>query len=267
MNVQLLTDKIAKQYDGLSPVLRRIADFVLENSEDIVIMTIQDIADTADVKPSALIRFAKALGFDGFKSMQKVFAEEYRKNRSVYADRVSKLKQNMVSGNADILQRTVIQAVQQVDTILDNVQQQQLDAIATTIADAKTVYLYARGRSEAVGVSMRYALLGLGYTSIILPDEDNLAIGYLNNADRNDCIVAVSFKSYWGPVEALLGIAREKGMPSVGITDMVTSPLYQGADTCICIKDDIHAFPRTLSGTIVLVEAILKTIALRGTDI
>ena len=214
MDVHVLRHKIAQEYNSLSPVLRRIADFVLENSEEIVIMTIQDIAERTDVKPSALIRFAKTLDFDGFKSMQKVFAEDYRQKRSVYADRVARLKENMASGEMDILQDSVMRAIHQIDTILDDTNQQQLDSIADKIVNAKSVYIYARGRSESVALTIRYALLGLGYNPIILPNEDNLTKSYLNNAQRQDCLVVVSFKNYWGPVSELLHISRKKGMAS-----------------------------------------------------
>lgn len=263
MEYQTLLVKISDEYDGFSPVLKRIADFILTHTEDIVIMTIQDIADRADVNPSALIRFSKELGFKGFKSMQQVFVKHYRQKRSVYAERVSILKQNMASGDMGTLQDTVVRAINQIDTILDEIRQPQIDTMADTIIHAKTVYLYARGRSEPAIISLRYALLGLGFNAIILPSEDNLAMAYLHNADSTDCLVAVSFKNYWGAVKKVLHIAKQKNMIALGITDVITSPVYLGGTHCVCIKDDASEFPRTLSGTMVVVEAIIKTIAIK----
>ena len=263
MDFQSLTHKIAENYDDYSPVLQKIADFLVNNSEDVMVMTIQEIADKADVKPSALIRFSKALGFDGFKSMQKVFTDYYRQKRSVYSDRVSRLKDNMVSGQMGTLQDSVVRGMKQLDMILDEINQEQIDAIADVMVRSNQIFLYARGRSEPVMMNMRYALLGLGTNAVVLPADDNLAMSYLRNAREGDCLFMVSFPNYWGPVDEVLFTASDKKMVTVGVTDGVTSPLYKGCQYCLCLRDDAMEFPRTLSGTMVLTESILKSIALR----
>ena len=53
--------------------LQRIARFALEQPHDLALGTVAAVAEAAEVQPSAMIRFANALGYGGFSEMQQVF--------------------------------------------------------------------------------------------------------------------------------------------------------------------------------------------------
>ena len=68
-----LIQRITADYDGLSKRLKQIAAYALDNPNEFAIKTIAEIAVAADVQTSAIIRFAKALDFEGFTGVQKLF--------------------------------------------------------------------------------------------------------------------------------------------------------------------------------------------------
>ena len=58
---------------ALSPQLQRLARFALDKPHDLALGTVAAVAQANAVQPSSMIRFANALGFDGFSQMQQVF--------------------------------------------------------------------------------------------------------------------------------------------------------------------------------------------------
>ena len=70
---EALEETIAARYPSLSPQLQRISRFALEYPNEVALETVANLAGRAAVQPSSMVRFAQALGYDGFSDMQQVF--------------------------------------------------------------------------------------------------------------------------------------------------------------------------------------------------
>ena len=57
-----LKDAISRAYPDMSKQLQRIARFALEKPHDLALGTVAAVAEATEVQPSAMIRFANALG-------------------------------------------------------------------------------------------------------------------------------------------------------------------------------------------------------------
>ena len=55
-------DRVAAGYAGLSPQLRRAADFVAANGQEVATRSLRQVAAAAGVTPPTLSRLARALG-------------------------------------------------------------------------------------------------------------------------------------------------------------------------------------------------------------
>src|SRR5262245_5514994 len=73
MGYDELRSAIAAKHRELSGRLQQIAEFVLDHPTDVALGTVAEIAQRAGVPPSAIVRFANALGFGGFTEMQQIF--------------------------------------------------------------------------------------------------------------------------------------------------------------------------------------------------
>ena len=61
--------RLAEALPCLTPELRKAGSWVLENSGEVGVSTVRQIADAAGVKPNTLVRLARAIGFAGFDDM------------------------------------------------------------------------------------------------------------------------------------------------------------------------------------------------------
>ena len=83
-----LKQEISDRYESLSRRLREIARFALDNPSIMALETIANIARTAKVQPSSLIRFAQALGYSGFSQMQRIFQAYVAEQSASYKERI-----------------------------------------------------------------------------------------------------------------------------------------------------------------------------------
>ena len=99
-----LEQLIAARHGSLSTRLKDIAAFVLAHPNTIALETVATVAEQARVPPSALVRFAQALGFDGFSDMQRLFRLRLVEQMPSYADRLAQ-RENGDAAAGDSLDR------------------------------------------------------------------------------------------------------------------------------------------------------------------
>ena len=90
-----LRQEIARLHADFSDRLRVIAEFALEHPTDMALGTVAEVAQRAKVQPSAIVRFANAVGYSGFTEMQQVFRT--RLVDSVvpsYKDRITRMRRD-----------------------------------------------------------------------------------------------------------------------------------------------------------------------------
>ena len=75
-NLENLRADIVRRYEELSPRLQQVAQYVLDNPNEIALQTLAVIADRSKVQPSTIVRFAKTFGYDGASEMQDLFRDE-----------------------------------------------------------------------------------------------------------------------------------------------------------------------------------------------
>ena len=71
-----LISRINQNRPSLRKSEAKVADFVLSNTNEVITMRIVDLASRALVSEPTVIRFCRALGFDGFQSFKLSLAQQ-----------------------------------------------------------------------------------------------------------------------------------------------------------------------------------------------
>ena len=83
-----LRDLIIEKRDKLPKRLAQVAAFTVQFPDEIAFGTAGTIAKQAAVQTSTLVRFAQALGYNGFSDLQAVFQQRLRDRPSPYDARL-----------------------------------------------------------------------------------------------------------------------------------------------------------------------------------
>ncbi|HNB27715.1 MAG TPA: MurR/RpiR family transcriptional regulator [Alphaproteobacteria bacterium] len=263
-----LNREISTRYDSLSKRLRQIAEFALKNPNEIAIESIAVIAAHADVQPSALIRFAKAFGFDGFSDLQRIFQQRLRESRPSYSERIAAMREEM-TGRSDqgpqaILTRFAEANIAALQHLCEETKAADLDRAVQILRKAETIHLLAQRRAFPLAAYLYYALSKIGRRAHLID-----AIGGMDAEQRQlmtprDALVAITYADYTPRVVETVAFAAQRKVPVIGITDQPLSPLTPQSDVVFYIEDAaVHDF-RSLGASMCLAQALVVTLGTAG---
>ena len=73
-------NKIKKIYNELRKSEKKVADYILANRYEIEEMGLEEIAKNSNVSTPTVVRFTKAMGFEGFKEFKTELLKSGRDN-------------------------------------------------------------------------------------------------------------------------------------------------------------------------------------------
>lgn len=227
---------IAARHDGLSARLKDIAAFALANPNTVALETVATVAEQAGVHPSALVRFAQALGFDGFSDMQRLFRLRLVERMPSYADRLREHEEGE-PGPGDTLDRLARAAHRAIDGLAAETPRELLREAAGRLATARRIEIVAQRRSLPVASYLLYGLLNLERPARLLDNQGGMLGQYLRTLDPADVMLAVSFKPYAPETIEAARAAVEHGLAVVVVTDLQVSPLAAFGRPTLLVRD------------------------------
>ncbi|WP_255312425.1 MurR/RpiR family transcriptional regulator [Kiloniella majae] len=250
-----LRDELASRHDELSKRLKQIAEYALDNPNDMALETVSEIAERAGVQPSSLIRFAKAFGFSGFSEMQKIFRSHLIENGSNYKERIRSLGRDdsrQSNSSSVVLDDFIDGGIAALNNLREVLNPEKLEQAVEALASAEVIYLTAQRRSFPIASYLSYALAQLDKRCVLIDGNGGMYFEQARSIRQGDVLLAISFKSYAAEVVQLVKETKSKDIPVVSISDGILSPLAQHSDVCLEVEEvEVHAF-RSLSASMTL---------------
>jgi DNA-binding MurR/RpiR family transcriptional regulator len=261
MSYDELRGAIAQRHRALSGRLQQIAEFVLDHPTEVALGTVAEVAARSGVPPSAIVRFAHALGFGGFTEMQQVFRSRLMAGVAPsYKARLARMKheEKSILGRkpAAVLGRFVAEAQSALVTLSQSVHARELDAATAILAKARDIYLLGLGGSFPVATHLAYVLRKLGHRVMLLDGIGGSIHEQSHPAGPEDALVAISFRNYYPDTARLFPELVARGVPAISITDSLLSPIVEGAKVVFEIQDMPEPALRTLVAPMCLVQAL-----------
>src|SRR5689334_15787185 len=263
-----LNREISSRYDDLSKRLRQIAEFALKHPNEIAIESIAVIAQHAGVQPSALIRFAKAFGFEGFSDLQRIFQQRLRESRPSYSERIAAMREELHDrrdhGPLAILTRFAEANIAALQHLCEETKAGDLDSAVRILKRAETIHLVAQRRSFPLAAYLYYALCKIGRRANLID-----AIGGMDQEQRSlmeprDALVAITYADYTPRVIETVAFAAQRKVPVIGITDQPLSPLTAQCDVVFHVEDAaVHDF-RSLGASMCLAQSLVVALGATG---
>ena len=239
-----LKGDLSRAYPGLSPQLQSIATFALENPQDMALDTVARLAKGAGVQPSALVRFAQALGFEGFSGLQRVFRTRLveRSNHSPglrnYRERIEAFRAaHAKSGPLAVLDEFIGDGIASLEQLHEHVTGADLQGAVKILAAAQTIYVLGHRRSFPVAYYLSYALTQLELRAPLLDAVGGMLKEPARLIGPKDALLVVSFKNYTPEVIEIAKECHARKVPVIAITDNALSPLARASRICFQIEE------------------------------
>ena len=252
-----LKETIAAAYPRLSPQLQRLSRFALEKPHDLALGTVAAVAQANEVQPSSMIRFANALGFDGFSQMQQVFQSHLVERSAPYRERIRQMRRGGEGGDAGVLPRFVGEAIGELQQLEEHVDSARLAAAAKILAGAPQIHVLAQRRAFPVACYLAYALNQLELQAHLLDGLGGMLGEFAHTIRAGDALLVASFRNYTPAVVETALASRARGVSVIAITDSALSPLKPAADVCFELGDDSTRPFRSLVAPLCLAQALV----------
>lgn len=226
--------RVRSIYDSLSNAEKNVADYFLNNVEDIFHKPIAQLAQEAGVSKVAWVRFCKDIGFDGLKDLKKaLFAQMCEKEEEVVSEPFSDIR-NVVDTKSLIegISQNSIRALQDTADMLDP---KSLEQAAKMIRNAESVRIFGVGASGMVGEDLHSKLMRINKNSYFSMDH-HAQLSYAANMSPRDVAVLISMSGKTKEILELLALTKQNGVPSLALTRYSKTPLAQNADTVLYVS-------------------------------
>jgi DNA-binding MurR/RpiR family transcriptional regulator len=258
---------ILARYDSFSGRLQQVARHVLDHPDDLALETLTVIADRAKVQPSAIVRFAKALGFSGASPMQRLLRDGLLAKHATlgYGERVRRFNTSVnrtTDGEAGALLAEFVEG----DTLaLQNLRQTvsktDIDAGIKLINQAATVYVMGFRRSLPVASYLAYSLQQVGKRVFFLDGVGGLALQQARTIQQDDLLIAISYHPYAEETINATEAVGAAGAKVLAISDSLVGPIAKVATLVLQVRDsDVRNF-RSLAASLCLAQTLVVGLA------
>ncbi|HFZ8993984.1 TPA: MurR/RpiR family transcriptional regulator [Citrobacter freundii] len=255
-----LRKAIVSQFSMLSPELQRAAEYALQNTNQLVVVSMRAFAAEAGVKPATLLRLAQRLGYKGWSELKNALIDDIGLRDDTYVSKAEKL---IAKGTQLQLYEEVFQAHQANLAFTQHENQQTMEQAVNLLDEANNVYICGFRASFPVAWSLFYVYrLFNRQVSLIDGLASNIEV-FTRELTAQDCVVLASFAPYSRESLVVLHAAQQAGAKIISITDSPVSPLAQASDCTLLFSIDSPSFfPSVVSG-IGLAECLLAMLVAR----
>jgi DNA-binding MurR/RpiR family transcriptional regulator len=227
---EILT-RIRDNLSDLSGEEKSLAEFIMLNVESVPKLSLVQLAESAQVSPSAVIQFCDDVGCEGFHALHTALAQIDSVAASVMFEHIDTFDlKHTVQNVFENISHTLDQTLATLDI---ESMQQAVDAVS----EAEHVLILGLGTSGSVAQELTYRLewIGVNCGQYVDPHRQLMAATLL---EPGDLAIAVSHSGRTKSVVNSLRLARERGAKTMCITDFPHSPITKEADICVCA---VHA--------------------------
>ncbi|MEX2130141.1 MAG: SIS domain-containing protein, partial [Pseudohongiellaceae bacterium] len=203
--------KISQLRSGLRKSEAKVADYVLDHPAEIINLRIVDLASQAEVSEPTVIRFCRALGFDGYKSFKLQLAQQLGAG-SVFT-------QFAVDDNdtiAEVSNKVFDSTIGSLISVRDEIDPRALEKAINAIAKANRVEFYGFGASGSVAADAQHKFFRLqlstaAYTDPHIQHMSAISLG------KKDVVVAISQSGLTKALLQSVKLAMEAGATVIGL--------------------------------------------------
>jgi len=216
---------------------KQLAEFVLAHAEEIVYMTVKELAERVYVSQATVSRFCRKLDFDSFSDFKITLAaelnEEYIKNQRVDVNRPFKKGDS----SKTIAENIAKVCTQSILNMKDKIDYGVMDKIVKIFIKRKNIIVYGIGSSLTIAGDFCDKMARIGYNAVMCRDYST-QFYKMYSVPESCCLLVISYSGETPEIKLGVKTAKAVKLPVIAITANRSSWLGKTADYIISIIED-----------------------------
>ncbi len=261
-----LRDRIVARFDEMSPQLQQAARYILENTQEVALVSMRELARKAGVQPATMTRLAKFLDLAGYDDIRTHFSEALRLRADGFAARAREREGEHGPAGSGLAHDMLQSLSAQIARLSEPESLARLDAAADLLGGARRVYVLGLRSCHSVAWHFHYVMTLLGDRTVHLDGPAGTGADGLLRAGPEDVLLVISISPYAVQSLDLSALAREKGLSVLAITDSEVSPLIPISNQVILCSTESRTFFHTLTPALAVSEVLCGLLAARDRE-
>lgn len=257
-DMQDMIDRLNQSGKRLSKGHRKIAQYIVEHYDKAVFMTASRLGESVGVSESTVVRFAAAMGYEGYPQLQRSLQE-------LVSHRLTANQRFEMATDIDpraALPFVLKSDMQNLRATLEGMDTGTFQDVVQRLLSAKAIYVMGLRSAAPLAQFMGY------YLNYIFDDVHLVSSGAtdvfeeISKLNESDVLVGISFPRYSTRTLEAMRFAKRFGAQVVAITDGPMSPLHDIADTTLTARTDMASFVDSLAAPLSVINALLVALGL-----
>lgn len=219
-------DNIKQLYDELFVAEKKVASYILENMQEVVMLNISELARKSGTSEATVVRMCKHLGYDGYYQTRLLMSRDAGKVKSTTAG-------NEILTSAD---QIFVNSSERIEYLSEGISTETLLQAARILLDAKVIHIISVGNSIPIAMDLGFRLErnGQNCTYSMIPEH---FINHISLGSSKDVVVTITRSGSSTQVIRATELAHKKKMKTVIVTSELNKQLVDNADCIIRIID------------------------------
>ncbi len=261
-DMQDMIDRLNQSGKRLSKGHRKIAQYIVEHYDKAVFMTASRLGESVGVSESTVVRFASAMGYEGYPQLQRSLQElvSHRLTANQRFEMSTELEPREALG-------VVLKSdMQNLRATMEQMDSAIFEDVVNRLLSAKTIYVMGLRSAAPLAQFMGYYLNYIFDNVHLVSSGATDVFEEISKLKENDVLVGISFPRYSSRTLEAMRFAKRCGAQVVAITDGPMSPLADMADATLTARTDMASFVDSLAAPLSLINALLVALGLHRKD-
>ena len=258
-DMQDMIDRLNQSGKRLSKGHRKIAQYIVEHYDKAVFMTASKLGESVGVSESTVVRFASAMGYEGYPQLQRSLQE-------LVSHRLTANQRFEMSTEIDpreALSVVLKSDVQNLRATMEQMDEAVFEDVVARLLNARAIYVMGLRSAAPLAQFMGYYLNYIFDNVHLVSSGATDVFEEISKLKENDVLVGISFPRYSSRTLEAMRFAKRCGAQVVAITDGPMSPLADMADATLTARTDMASFVDSLAAPLSLINALIVALGQR----
>jgi DNA-binding MurR/RpiR family transcriptional regulator len=248
-----IKERIRSNYQNLSLNQKKLADFFIENFEQIPFYSVQNVSEATSMSVASVVRFSQRIGFKGFLELRNEISGELQeqiKNNAIFP---------IIDDNNlrdDTLTAVANHDIKNISETLNLIDRNNFDKAVKLILNSERIFTTGLGISYLLSEILAYQLKQVAIDAYNFTHNHTSFMEQIPFLQRKDLIIAFSFPPYSKETIEAANYAKLKNVKVISITNKIAAPISFSSDISLIVRSKNFLFTNSFAAVSVLINAL-----------
>ena len=250
-------DRIQILLSSMSKKQAKAASYIMNAKEIVPYQTLAELSASCGVSEASIVRLAGTLGYDGYSHLQRELRNSLKKELSI--SKRLELTEQLGTDSDSIMEEVFQKGIEGLRRTIGAIRQDFFKKAVDLLSGAKRVFMFG-SRSSLYLVEFFALELRWIRNDVYALSTQSSAFDAMSDLREGDVFFAISMPHYLRSTVRAVQLANQKGIPTIAITDSLSSPLIPYTAVPLVVDNEIYSYCDNALPVLAVITALLNAV-------